>query len=204
MKAPLNSCKSQFFDASPAGFFLQGRPWAAVLVQAFLALKSFQRGEIWGKFAARWPSIGVWWMTWWLDGKKGVIVHWWWWWIVVEWEFLSEFYVFFLLLVIPWDCWSDWMWFTGIERWEKTMVYQHGQSNMAGKTSMNIRWKNPSHVGLPASRVWIDVNEMSPYRTCHTEIHPQFGFGNQRKDDIIPIAFGFWQHIEFLSFAKQM
>ena len=135
MKAPLNSCKSQFFDALPAGFFLQGRPWAAVLVQAFLALKSFQRGEIWGKFAARWPSIGVWWMTWWLDGKKGVIVHWWWWWIVVEWEFLSEFYVVFLLLVIQWDCWSDWMWFTGIERWGKnhgipTWPIQHGGKNI--------------------------------------------------------------------------
>jgi hypothetical protein len=122
--------------------------------------------------------------------------------MVVEWDFLSEFYVFF----------SFW-WFNGIvdrigcdllglKGGEKTMVYQHGQSNMAGKTSMNIRWKNPSHVGLPASRVWIDVNEMSPYRTCHTEIHPQFGFGNQRKDDIIPIAFGFWQHIRVFKFCK--
>ena len=131
MKAPLNSCKSQFFDASPAGVFLQGRPWAALL-QAFLALKSFQRGEIWGKFAARWPSIGVWWMTWGLDGEK-----WWffidgdgeWWWICFF--FLSEFYVFFppsgdsmeLLIgleVIYWD------WKVGKNHGIPTWPIQHG------------------------------------------------------------------------------
>lgn len=137
-------------------------------------------------------------------GEKGVIFHWWWWWMVVECFFYRSFMFFSLLLVIQWDCWSDWRWFTGIERWGKIMVYRYGQANMAGKKSMNIRWKHPSHVGLPASRVWMDVNEMSPYRTCHTGIHPQYGCGNQGKDDIITIAFGFWQHIESLSFAKQM
>lgn len=135
-------------------------------------------------------------------GKKG--------WLFIdgdgEWWWNGNFYRSFMFFFSFW-------WFNGIvdrigcdllglKGGEKTMVYQHGQSNMAGKTSMNIRWKNPSHVGLPASRVWIDVNEMSPYRTCHTEIHPQFGFGNQRKDDIIPIAFGFWQHIRVFKFCK--